>query len=198
MAASNNAHGGRRVAIVDGLRTPFAKSGTDLKTVSTYELGAHVVTELVDRSRVPITEIDRVVYGSVVQDVASPNIAREIVLSTRFAGHHRRLFDHQGVCHLDPDVHRRSQAILMGEADVVITGGADSLSRPPVLFTDEFVEVMQAAQTARTSHPSRSKALAELRPKDLAPQPPAVADRSTGESMGDGAEKMAASERHHP
>ena len=84
MAASDSAFGGRRVAIVDGLRTPFAKAGTDLKNVSAYELGARVVTELVNRARVPVDEIDRVVFGSVVQDVAAPNIAREIVLAGPF------------------------------------------------------------------------------------------------------------------
>ena len=75
----------RRVAIVDGLRTPFARSGTDFKSVSAYDLGARVVTELVNRTGIDAEEIDRVVFGSVVQDVNSPNIAREIVLASRFS-----------------------------------------------------------------------------------------------------------------
>ena len=83
-----------------------------------------------------------------------------------------------------------AQAILLGEADIVISGGADSLSKPPVMFSDEFVEVMMKAQGAKDPM-SRVKALAGLRPKDLAPRPPAIADRSTGGSMGDSAEIMA-------
>ena len=83
-----------------------------------------------------------------------------------------------------------AQAIFLGEADIVITGGADSLSKPPVMFSDEFVEVMMKAQGAKDPM-SRVKALSSLRPKDLAPRPPAIADRSTGGSMGDSAEKMA-------
>ncbi len=181
---------GRRVAIVDGLRTPFAKSGTALKHATTLELAQAVVTELMERSGIDPSAVDRVVYGSVVQDVASPNIAREVVLSTRLPDTTDAYSITRACATSTQTFIDGAQAILMGEADVVITGGADSLSKPPVLFTDEFVDVMQSAQAAHDL-PSRLKALAELRPKDLAPQPPAVADRSTGESMGDGAEKMA-------
>jgi acetyl-CoA acyltransferase len=181
---------GRRVAIVDGLRTPFAKSGTALKDVSTLQLAQGVVTEMIERSGIDPALIDRVVYGSVVQDVGSPNIARELVLSTGIPDDTDAYSVTRACATSTQTFVDGAQAILMGEAEVVIAGGADSLSRPPVLFSDEFVEVMQAAQAARDL-PTRLKALAELRPKDLAPNPPAVADRSTGGTMGDGAEKMA-------
>ena len=69
---------GRRVAIVDGLRTPFVKSGKEFKDVSTLELGSAVVTELLQRSGLDGNQIDQVVYGTVVHDVAAPNIAREM------------------------------------------------------------------------------------------------------------------------
>ena len=69
---------GRRVAIVDGLRTPFVKSGKEFKDVSTLELASAVVTELLQRSGLDGDQVDRVVFGTVVHDVAAPNIAREI------------------------------------------------------------------------------------------------------------------------
>ena len=180
----------RRVAIVDGLRTPFARSGTDLKTVSAYELGARVVTELVNRTGIDAERIDRVVFGSVVQDVNSPNIAREIVLASPLPDTTDAHSVTKACATSTQTFIDGALAIMAGDADVVVTGGADSLSRPPVLFTDEFVEVMQAAQKAKDLA-SRAKALASLRPADLAPQAPSIADRSTGGSMGDGAEKMA-------
>ncbi len=181
---------GRRVAIVAGLRTPFSKSGTHLAEVDTLGLATAVVTELLARSGLDPTEIDRVVYGSVVQDVSSPNIAREIVLSTTIPD---TVDAHSVVkaCATSTQTFiDGAQSILVGDSDVVMTGGADSLSRPPVMFSDEFVEVMMRAQASRDVT-SRMKALSSLRPKDLAPNPPAIADRSTGESMGDGAERMA-------
>lgn len=181
---------GRRVAIVDGLRTPFAKSGTDLKSVSTLELGSRVVTELINRSGVAPSEVDQVVFGSVVQDVSSPNIAREIVLTSPLDDTTDAHSVTKACATSTQTFIDGAKSIMSGEADIVITGGADSLSRPPVLFTDEFVDVMQAVQKARDI-PSRARALARLRPSDFVPQPPAIGDRSTGGSMGDGAEKMA-------
>ncbi|HSR43894.1 MAG TPA: acetyl-CoA C-acyltransferase FadI [Acidimicrobiia bacterium] len=181
---------GRRVAIVDGLRTPFAKSGTVFKDVSTLGLAQSVVTELLIRSGLEGGRIDRVVYGNVVQDVSAPNIAREIVLSTTIPDETDAFSVSRACATSTQSFVDGAQAILLGEAEIVITGGADSLSRPPVMFSDEFVEVMMKAQSAKDPM-SRVKALAGLRPKDLAPHPPAIADRSTGGSMGDSAEKMA-------
>ncbi|MDH5371676.1 MAG: acetyl-CoA C-acyltransferase FadI [Acidimicrobiia bacterium] len=181
---------GRRVAIVDGLRTPFAKSGTVFKDVSTLNLAQAVVTELLIRSGLDGGQIDRVVYGSVVQDVSAPNIAREIVLSSTIPDETDAYSVTRACATSTQSFVDGAQAILLGDADIVITGGADSLSKPPVMFSDEFVEVMMKAQGAKDPM-SRVKALAGLRPKDLAPRPPAIADRSTGGSMGDSAEKMA-------
>lgn len=181
---------GRRVAIVDGLRTPFAKSGTALKDLTTLGLAQAVVTELLERSGIEGSQIDRVVYGSVIQDVSSPNIAREIVLACAMP-ETVDAFSLTRACATSTQTFvDGAQAILLGEADIVVTGGADSLSKPPVMFSDQFVDVMMKAQAARDL-PSRLKAFAELRPKDLAPHPPAIAERSTGGSMGDGAEQMA-------
>lgn len=179
---------GRRVAIVDGLRTPFAKAGTDLGSVSTLELSSHLVTELLARSGVDA--VDQVVFGSVVQNPHHPNLAREIVLATPLADDTDAYSVTRACATSTQTFVDGARAILLGDADIVLTGGADSLSNPPVTFSDEFVSVMMKAQAAKDPA-SRIKALSALRPRDLAPNPPEIADRSTGETMGDGAEKMA-------
>ncbi|MEP6990226.1 MAG: acetyl-CoA C-acyltransferase, partial [bacterium] len=71
---------GRRVAIVAGLRTPFARSGTTLKSVSAIDLGKHCVAELIQRSDIDPALVDAIIYGTVVQSVLAPNIAREVSL----------------------------------------------------------------------------------------------------------------------
>ena len=190
MATASAPASGRRVAIVDGLRTPFAKSGTDLAGATTLDLGAGAVTELVARSGIDPGVVERVVYGSVVQDVASPNLAREIVLASPLPDTVDAYSLTRACATSTQTFVDGATAILMGEAEVVVTGGADSLSRPPVTFSDEFVDVMMEARSARDL-PARLRAVARLRPRDLAPHPPAIADRSTGETMGDGAEAMA-------
>ncbi|KAA3638437.1 MAG: acetyl-CoA C-acyltransferase FadI [Armatimonadetes bacterium] len=187
MASSST---GRRVAIVDGLRTPFAKSGTALASQTTLELSTAVVTELLARSGVDPASVDRVVYGSVVQDVAAPNIAREIVLAGPFPQTVDAYSVSRACATSTQTTVNAAQAILLGEADIAIAGGADSLSKPPVTYSDRFVELMMAAQAAKDM-PTKIKTFAKIRPKDLAPNPPAIAERSTGETMGDSAEKMA-------
>lgn len=181
---------GRRVAIVDGLRTPFAKAGTDLADASTLDLSAAVVTELLARSGLDPKRVDRVVFGSVVQDVASPNLAREVVLVSPLPDTVDGYSVTRACATSTQTFLEGARAIAAGDVDVVVTGGADSLSNPPVTFSDEFVSVMMEAQAARDLT-GRIKAISRLRPRDLAPNPPAIADRSTGETMGDGAEKMA-------
>ena len=179
-----------RVAIIDGLRTPFAKSGTAFKDLSTLELSNTVVAELLARSGLEGSDVDRVVYGSVVQDVASPNIAREIVLAGPFPETVDAFSVTRACATSTQSVATGVQGILAGEADVIIAGGADSLSRPPITYSDAFVDALMTANAARDL-PSKARAFTKVRPKDLAPIPPAIAERSTGETMGDSAEKMA-------
>src|SRR5690606_23353270 len=155
-----------------GLRTPFAKAGSDLKDASTLELSTSLVTELLARSGLAPAEVDRVVFGSVIQDVGSPNLAREIVLSAPLPDNTDAYSVTRACATSTQTFVDGARAILMGETDVVITGGADSLSNPPVTFSDEFVSVMMEAQAAKDV-PSRLRAMSRLRPRDLAPNPPA-------------------------
>ena len=180
----------RRVAIVDGLRTPFAKSGTVLRDQSTLDLSSAVVSELLARSGLEGSQIDRIVYGSVVQDVAAPNIAREIVLAGPFPESVDAYSVTRACATSTQSVVDGAQAIMLGDADIVIAGGADSLSKPPVTYSDAFVDALMKANAAKDL-PSKARAFTRVRPKDLAPVPPAIAERSTGETMGDSAEKMA-------
>ena len=71
---------GRRVAIIAGVRTPFAKSGTTLKGFSAIELGKHCVAELIQRTEIDGKLVEAIVYGTVVPSVVAPNIAREVSL----------------------------------------------------------------------------------------------------------------------
>jgi acetyl-CoA acyltransferase len=180
----------RRVAIVDGLRTPFAKSGTALRDQTTLALSSAVVSELLARSGLDGAQVDRVVYGSVVQDVAAPNIAREIVLAGPFPESVDAYSVTRACATSTQSVVDAAQAIMLGDADIVIAGGADSLSKPPVTYSDAFVDALMKANAAKDL-PSKARAFTRVRPKDLAPVPPAIAERSTGETMGDSAEKMA-------
>src|SRR3990172_7592204 len=71
---------GRRVAIVAGGRTPFARAGTTLRGVSAIELGKIAVRELVHRTNLDVDALDLLVFGTVIPSVLAPNIAREVAL----------------------------------------------------------------------------------------------------------------------
>ena len=80
-----------RVAIVRGLRTPFAKAGTALAELTALDLGRAVVQELVERAELDPALIDQVVFGEVIPTLTAPSIAREVVLA---AGLPRRIDAH--------------------------------------------------------------------------------------------------------
>ena len=181
---------GRRVAIVDGLRTPFVKSGTDFKDLATLDLAEAVVSELLQRSGLTGDQIDQVVYGSVIQDVAAPNIAREVVLACDMPQSVDAFSVTRACATSTQSFVSGAQSILLGDADIVVTGGADSLSKPPVMFSENFVDALMDANAARDVT-GKLRAFTALRPKDLAPQPPAIAERATGITMGASAEIMA-------
>jgi acetyl-CoA acyltransferase len=180
----------RRVAIVDGLRTPFAKSGTVFRNESTLDLASSVVAELVARTGIDTATVDQIVYGTVVADIAAPNIAREIVLAGPFPQTVDAFSVSRACATSTQSFVSGAQSILLGDADIVIAGGADSLSRPPITYSDRFVEILMEANAAKDM-PSKVKAFSKVRPRDLAPNPPAIAERSTGKTMGHSAEDMA-------
>ncbi len=73
---------GARIAVVAGLRTPFARQASAYHGVPAVDLGKMVVNELIKRVDLDVTEIQQLVFGQVVQMPVAPNIAREIVLGT--------------------------------------------------------------------------------------------------------------------
>jgi len=180
----------RRVAIVDGLRTPFFKAGTAYRDVSTLDLGAVVVNEMLQRANVESDQVDQVVFGAVVPDVAAPNIAREIALRNNMPPSVDAFSVSRACATSTQSIVSGTQAILSGDADIVVAGGADSLSKPPITYSDAVIDALMAASSAKDM-PSKLRAFSGVRPKDLAPKPPALADISSGLTMGDAAEKMA-------
>jgi acetyl-CoA acyltransferase len=178
------------VAIVDGLRTPFMKAGTVYKDMSTLDLAASCVTELMERSAVDRGDVDQIIFGAVVADIAGPNIAREVAMRTNFPASVDAYSVSRACATSTQAIVSGTQAILTGDAEIVIAGGADTLSKPPILYDDAVVDALMAASNAKDL-PGKVRAFASLRPKDLAPKPPALADLSSGLTMGDAAEKMA-------
>jgi acetyl-CoA acyltransferase len=181
---------GRRVAIIGGLRTPFAKSGTMFRSLSAQELGKLVVAELVQRTSLEPNDVDTLVFGTVVPSVLAPNIAREVSLLPLLPKGIPAVTVSRACASANQAITDAADQILLGHADVAIAGGAESLSNVPILHSRGFADALVAANRAK-SIPKRVGALARIRPRDLVPVAPAIAEPSTGETMGQSAEKMA-------
>ncbi|HEY0153937.1 MAG TPA: acetyl-CoA C-acyltransferase FadI [Longimicrobium sp.] len=181
---------GRRVAIIDGCRTPFAKSGSDFRDMTSTQLGKIAVRELLSRTELDVELIDHVVYGTVIQSVKEPNIAREVTLGSGIPPRVPSFTVGRACASSNQAITSAAEQIGLGMADVVIAGGAESLTDVPILFSPEFRNALVRASKARTL-PERLKAFATLRPKHLGPVTPAIAEPTTGMTMGESAEQMA-------
>jgi acetyl-CoA acyltransferase len=181
---------GRRVAIVEGCRTPFARSGTMYANMSAVELGKVAVRELIARAELDPKEIDHVVFGTVVQSVQEPNIAREVTLGAGIPPSVPSFTVARACASSNQAITSGAEQIMMGHADIVVAGGAESLTDIPILFSPKMREALVRASKAR-SLPERLRAFASVRPAHLAPITPAIAEPTTGETMGESAEKMA-------
>ena len=181
---------GRRVAIVAGLRTPFERSGTLFKSLSAQELGRAVVAELVVRAGLDGGEIDALVFGTVVPSVLAPNIAREVALLPMLPKGIPAFTVSRACTSANQAITDAADQIALGHADVAIAGGAESLSNVPILHSRGFANALVGASKAK-SVGGKLGALSRIRPRDLIPITPAIAEPSTGETMGQSAEKMA-------
>src|ERR1700688_830616 len=181
---------GRRVAIVAGVRTPFAKAGTAFKSISAIDLGKLCVAELLQRTNLDGKEVQTLVFGTVVPSVVEPNIAREVSLLPLLPKGVQAYTVSRACASANQAITDAADQIALGHLDVAIAGGSESLSNIPILHSQRFAETLTLASKAK-SLPARLRALARLRPRDFIPIALAIAEPTTVETMGQSAEKMA-------
>ncbi|MFG0730454.1 acetyl-CoA C-acyltransferase FadI [Photobacterium damselae] len=181
---------GERIAVVSGLRTPFARQSTAFAQVPAVDLGKLVVNEMLQRLDFDPKLIDQLVFGQVVQMPEAPNIAREIVLGTGMNVHTDAYSVTRACATSFQAVANVTESILSGSIEIGIAGGADSSSVLPISVSKKIAATLLALSKAKTMG-QRAKLFSQLSLKDLMPVPPAVAEYSTGLSMGQTAEQMA-------
>lgn len=181
---------GERIAITHGLRTPFLRQATGFHGIPAVELGRMVVSEMVARSELPVGMIEQLVFGQVVQMPEAPNIAREIVLSSGLSVSTDAYSVSRACATSFQAVANVTESLLAGTISVGIAGGADSSSVLPIGVSKTLARALVDMNKAK-SLSQKFQILRRLRPGDLLPVPPAVAEYSTGLRMGDTAEQMA-------
>ena len=181
---------GERIAVVAGLRTPFAKQATAFHGVPAVDLGKIVVNELLKKHDVDPQIIDQLIFGQVVQMPEAPNIAREIVLGTGMNVHTDAYSVSRACATSFQSTVNVVESIMAGFVDVGVAGGADSTSVAPIGVSKKLARTLLDLSKAR-SFGQKMSLIRQLKFKDILPVPPAVAEYSTGLSMGQTAEQMA-------
>jgi acetyl-CoA acyltransferase len=180
----------RRVAIVSGCRTPFARAGTLYRDLTAVDLGKACVRELVERTGVDPNTVQALAMGQVVPSVKAPNLAREVGLGACLPKSVPAHTVNRACASANQAIVDVASEILLGHVEVGIAGGAESLSDVPILHSKRMARILMEAQKAKTLG-ARLATLSRIRPRDLVPDAPAIAEPSTGLTMGQSAEKMA-------
>jgi acetyl-CoA acyltransferase len=184
----------RRAVVIAGNRTPFVRAFKEFTRLDTIALGVEAVTGLLARTGLPRSAVEAIVWGGVILPGASPNTAREIGLDARLPAH-APAFTVSMAC--ASGLQAVSQAVAMierGDADVVIAGGSDSTSGAEVKLPQKVIHALGPVVMGGKAGPADFLGvLPKLWPPgSILPTMPKVAERSTGEVMGEAAEKMAA------
>ncbi len=183
---------GRRAVIVGGMRTPFLKAFTDFTKLDTIALGVAAVTGLLKKTGLSHKDVESIVWGGVILPPVQPNIAREIALDLRLdPGCEGMTVTRACASGLQAITHAAAE-IERGNADVVIAGGSDSTSNATIALPPKAVHLLAPLALGKPTPADYLQVLSQLMPiTDILPRQPKIAERTTGEVMGESAERMA-------
>lgn len=183
----------RRAVIVAGARTPFLKAFTDFTKLDTIALGTAAARGLMKKLNLGHNDIDAIVWGGVILPSAAPNVAREIALDLKLDPRAEGMTVTRACASGLQAVTLAAAAIERGDYDVAIAGGSDSTSNAEIKLPQKVVHaIAPLALGGKASPADVLGVLSQLAPfTDILPQRPRIAERSTGEVMGEAAEKMA-------
>jgi acetyl-CoA C-acetyltransferase len=179
----------RRVAIIGGIRTPFARSNTAYSSADDQELLIASLRGLVDRFNLHGERLGDVIAGAVIKHPKDYNLTRESVLSAGLDPQTPGL-DIQRACGTSLEAAILvANKIALGQIDAGIAAGVDTTSDPPIGYPKSFQRKLLQSARGR-SFGQRMKPWFSLRPRDFKPVLPAVVEPRTGLSMGQSCELM--------
>ncbi|XP_065168965.1 trifunctional enzyme subunit beta, mitochondrial [Atheta coriaria] len=182
---------GKNIVLVDGVRTPFLTSGSDYSSLMPHDLARQALLGIARKTGLPKELIDYIIYGTVIQEVKTSNIAREAALA---AGYSDKIPAHTvTLACISSNVAMTTAIgyIASGAYDVILAGGVEFMSDVPIRHNRKMRSLMLKANKAKTPM-QQLQLLAKLRPDYFVPELPAVAEFSSGETMGHSADRLAA------
>ena len=179
----------RRVAIVGGVRIPFARGNGAYAEVGNQEMLTATLRAVVERFGLQGERLDDVAAGAVMKHSSQWNLTRESVLGSGLAAETPGL-DLQRACGTSLEaVISLGNKIALGQIDCGIAAGVDTVSDPPVVFPKSFQQLLLRSYRGKTLS-QRAAPWFGLRPKNLRPVLPGIAEPRTGLSMGESTELM--------
>src|SRR5881396_157574 len=182
-----------RLVIVDGVRTPFCKMGTDLARLGADELGRIAVNALLTRTGLDSHRIDEVIFGCVGQPADAANVARVIALRAGIPEQVPAITVHRNCASGCEAVTQAYERMVSGRGSIFVVGGTESMSQYPLLFKQPTAAKFAAFSKARTFG-RKLAALASFRPSDFQPRVAlqlGLTDPVCGLNMGETAEVLA-------
>src|SRR5215510_7375726 len=157
-----------RLVIVDGVRTPFCKAGTELASLGADELGRIAVNALLTRTGLDPELVDEVIFGCVAQPADATNVARVIALRSGIPESVPALTVQRNCASGCEAVTVAYDKFAAGRGEVFIVGGAESMSNIPLLYPGTAAEKFSRLSRAK-SMGQRLSAMTAFRPRDFAP-----------------------------
>jgi acetyl-CoA acetyltransferase family protein len=183
----------QRIAIIDGLRSPFCKASGALKNLQADDLGAIIARELMARSELDIKDIDDVIIGNVAQPAHCANIARIVALKTGIPQSVPAVTVHRNCASGMESVTTGAERLLSGRAKFILAGGTESMSNIPLIYGAKMTELFAKLMRCKTTL-DKLKVCASFRPSFLSPIigiQVGLTDPYCGLNMGQTAEVLA-------
>jgi len=139
-----------RIAIVDGIRTPFVKAWTEFWDIPGQELGRIVVRELLERTGLGPVKVDEVIFGAVAQPIEATNVARVISLLSGIPKGKRAYTISRNCASGFESVTSGAEKIILGIDDIVIAGGTESMSNIPLFYRRDSAKIFLKMARAKS------------------------------------------------
>ncbi len=148
---SQNAKSARDVVIVAGLRTPFAKAGTKLKTVHAAKLGQIALREMIAQLNFKPELIDEVIMGNTGSPSDAVNISRVIALNAGVPAKTSATTVHRNCASALESISTGFERIRSGTMDIVVAGGAENMSQMPLIMPASITGILEKLGGAKTA-----------------------------------------------
>ncbi|XP_072913226.1 trifunctional enzyme subunit beta, mitochondrial [Hemitrygon akajei] len=181
----------RNVVLVEGVRIPFLLSGTTYAELMPHDLARTALKGLLTRTNVPKPDVDYIVFGTVIQEVKTSNVAREAALGAGFSERTPAHTVTMACISSNQAMTTAFALIASGQCDTIIAGGVEFMSDVPIRHSRKMRKALLSFPRAKTLG-QKLALLGKIRPDFFAPELPAVAEFSTNETMGHSADRLAA------